>query len=179
MNIKQIHLYLRSNDSTKISEALTDIENNGDSSVIFPLADLLLTDIEEKKYYKNIVSIFSSLKDSASASVIMDVLHSEIHLPIRQVMLSCMWNTTLDYSEYVADIVKIACWGTWTESFDCLTILENIREEIQEKHLLEAQWNLKEYYESKQKNNQEDEQKDKIISEIARFIKNADLSIQG
>jgi len=180
MNIKQINQCLHSNDEKKIGQALYEITENGDSSVLLPLANLLMTDLDKKKYYKDIISIFSSLKDSKSVSVMMDIVNNSDYLSVRQILLSCIWNTTLDYSDYFADFVRIACWGTLLESVDCLTILENLQGEPQEQHLLDAQLYLKEYFDHQNNiNAKEDEQKKQILSEIAFFIKIADRSIQG
>jgi len=178
MTTKQINTYLRSNNAQQIEKALIEVKDNGDSSVIFPLADLLLNSTY-KQLHKEVVSIFSSLKDSASAAVMIEVLHSPIHLPIRQIVLSCMWNTGLDYSPYLSDFVQIACHGSWLEALDCLTILENLQGEIQEQHLLESQWHLKEYFDQQGNEEKNNEQKAKILSEIALFLKNADRNIEG
>jgi len=177
MNVKQIQSNLCSKDEKKIETALLAIEDHGDASLIIPLADLLLNDIEVKKYQKKIIAIFESLKDTKSVQIMMGIIHDQNYRPIRSLLLASIWNTTLDYTQYVADFVYIACSGTLVEAFDCLTILENIQGEIQEEQLLEAQWHLKEYTDKQQ--GKIDEQKGHIISDIAQFLKDTDLHIQG
>lgn len=176
MKVKQINDYLASGDEKQIKKALSGLKADGDSSVIIPLADLLLSDKEDKKYQKDILEIFSSLKDTSTVEAMIEVIRNEHYLPVRQLLLSTIWNTSLDYTNYLSDFVLIACEGDFLEALDCLTILENLSGEIEERHILEAQWHLKEYLEDVAP---KEERKAQIISEIALFIKDADQRIDG
>ncbi len=176
MKIKQINEYLASNDEKQIKKALSGLKADGDSTVIIPLADLLLADRENQKYRKDILEIFSSLKDTSTVEIMVEVLRNEHYLPVRQLLLSTIWNTSLDYTHYMSDFVLMACEGDFLEALDCLTILENLPSEIEERHILEAQWHLKEYLEDEKP---KEERKAQIISEIALFIKDADQNIDG
>jgi hypothetical protein len=176
VKIKQIIEFLASSDEKQIKKALSGLKVDGDSSVIIPLTDLLLTDIEHKKYQKDILEIFSSLKDTSTVETMIDVIRDEKYLPVRQLLLSTIWNTSLDYTNYLSDFVLIACEGDFLEALDCLTIIENLSGEIEERHILESQWHLKEYLEDSAP---KEERKAQIISEIALFIKDADQRIDG
>lgn len=176
MNVKQINEYLASEDEKQIKKALSGLKSDGDATVIVPLADLLLRDREHEKYRKDILEIFSSLKDTSAVAAMIEVIRNERYLPVRQLLLSTIWNTALDYTDYLSDFVLIACEGDFLEALDCLTILENLPGEIEERHILEAQWHLKEYLEDTAP---KEERKAQIISEIALFIKDADQGIDG
>lgn len=176
MKIKEIISFLTSKDEKLIKKALSGLKVDGDATVIPLLVDLLLNDKDEKKYQKEILEILSSLKDTSATEVIIEMLRDEKHLPIRQLLLSTIWNSALDYSNYMADFVLIACEGDLLEALDCLTILENLPSEIEERHILEAQWHLKEYMEDLEP---KDEKKAQLISEIALFIKDIDKNIEG
>lgn len=176
MNVKQIVDFLASSDEKQIKKALSGLKADGDATVIVPLAELLLKDKDEAKYQKDILEIFSSLKDTSTVETMIDVIRNEHFSPVRQLLLSTIWNTSLDYTEYIADFVLIACEGDFLEALDCLTILENLSGEIEERHILEAQWHLKEYLEDTAP---KEERKAQIISEIALFIKDADQNIEG
>lgn len=176
MNVKQIIGYLASSDEKQIKKALSGLKADGDSTVIIPLAELLLKDKEDRKYQKDILEIFSSLKDTSTVDVMIEIIRDDRYLPVRQLLLSTIWNTSLDYTGYLSDFVLIACEGDFLEALDCLTILENLPGEIEERHLLEAQWHLKEYLEDTAP---KEERKAQIISEIALFIKDSDQKIEG
>lgn len=176
MKISQISNYLNSSDDKQIKSALKGLKADGNSSLIKPLADLLLRDQENQKYVPEIIEILSSLKDTQAPEAMIEIVRDEKYLSIRQSLLSTIWNTALDYSPYLADFVLIACEGTLLEAVDCLTIIENIHSEIQESQILESQWHLKEYLEDTAP---KDQQKAQIISEIALFLKESDQQIEG
>lgn len=176
MTIKQINEYLASSDDKQIKKALAGLKTDGNASVIVPLADLLLKEKDAPKFQKEILEIFSSLKDTSTVETMIEVIRTEKYLPVRQLLLSTIWNTGLDYTQYVPDFVLIACEGDFMEALDCLTILENVPSEIEERHILESQWHLKEYLESTEP---KEERKAQIISEIALFLKDADQQIDG
>ena len=176
MNVKQIKEYLASDDEKQIKKALSGLKADGDSSVIVPLSDLLLKDLNEKKFQKDILEIFSSLKDTSTVEVMIEVIRDDKYLPVRQLLLSTIWNTSLDYGAYLSDFVLIACESDFLEALDCLTILENLTGPFEERHVLESQWHLKEYLEDL---SPKEERKAQIISEIALFIKDADQDIDA
>ncbi|HLU88131.1 MAG TPA: hypothetical protein VKZ44_10275 [Taishania sp.] len=176
MKVKQIIELLASSDEKQIKKALGGLKTEGDATVIKPLANLLLSDLEKTKFQKEILEIFSSLKDTSTVDMMIEIIRDEAYLPIRQLLLSTIWNTSLDYSKYIADFVLIACEGDFLEALDCLTILENITGDIEETQILESQWHLKEYLEDSAP---KDERKAQIISEIAIFLKDADRRIEG
>lgn len=164
---------LNSADSKKITTTLKALEAHGDVSVIKPLADKLLSGVSDSNK-KEIVELLSSLKDSSVCSEIMDIIGDEKYLAIRQVMLSTIWNTKINYSDYIDDFVQIATEGTLLEALDCLTIIENLEGPFMEECILECQLHLKNYLE---KSTQKDDGKAMLMSEIALFIKdvNEDL----
>lgn len=176
MKIKDIIDFLASDDEKLIKKALSALKVDGNATVIPVLVDLLLKNKDDKKFQKEILEILSSLKDTSATETMIEMLRDEKHLPIRQLLLSTIWNSALDYSNYMADFVLIACEGDLLEALDCLTILENMPSEIEERHILEAQWHLKEYIEDLAP---KDEKKAQIISEIALFIKDIDKNIEG
>lgn len=176
VKVKQIIELLSSKDEKQIKKGLSALKTSGDATVIEPLSELLLIDKDKSIHQKEILEIFSSLKDSSAADRMIEVIRNDHFLPIRQLLLSSIWNTTLDYSSYVADFVLIACEGDFLEALDCLTILENMPRNFEERHILEAQWHLKEYLED---SSVKDERKAHIISDIAIFIKDADREIDA
>jgi len=176
VKVKQIVELLASTDEKQVKKALNGLKADGDSTVIEPLVQLLQKDAETKLFQKEILEILSSLKDSSSVEAMIAILRNDDYLPVRQMLLSTIWNSPLDYTNYLPDFVLIACEGDFLEALDCLTILENMPGEIEERHILEAQWHLKEYLENPEP---KEERKAQIISEIALFIKDLDRNIEG
>jgi hypothetical protein len=108
------------------------------------------------------------MKDSSAIDEMMRLLSEARFIGIRQVLLTTIWNSPLDYSYYLPDFVDIAVEGNFMEALDCLTIIENMEGPFEERHVLESQLFLRDYIESKEP---KDPQKQYIMSEIAIFIK--------
>jgi len=164
---KQILLDLFTDDTKKVSKAIKSLEANGSSESIKPLADKLLTNPNPKNKAE-IIELLSSLKDSSVCVEMIEVLNEEKYLPIRQEILSTIWNTKVDFSNYIDEFVEIAVNGSFMETLDCLTIIENLEGPFMEEDILECQLHLKNYMESKAP---KDEQKSQLLSEIALAIK--------
>ena len=175
MNTKQIIAGLGSTDEKQIAKSLSAIKINGSVEVLRPLAQLLLQDTDQK-YAKEILEVFSGLKDSSAVEEVMEILKDDAYGTIRQVLLSTVWNSARDCTYYFPDFVLFATEGDFMVALDCLTILENMAGPFEERHILESQWYLKEYLED---NAPKEERKAKIMSEIALLVKDIDRSIEG
>jgi hypothetical protein len=174
LTIKQIITGLESKDSKAQLKAVTALKTEGNRKVLNALAYLLATN-KDASFEKEILEIFSSLKDSASNAEIILILKNEELVSIRQKVLSTIWNTQIDYSYYLADFVEIACEGDFLTTLDCLTIMEAMLGPFEERHVLESQWHLKEFMES---NEPKEERKMAILSDIAIFVKDADSNVE-
>ncbi|PWL27317.1 MAG: hypothetical protein DCO96_11255 [Fluviicola sp. XM-24bin1] len=172
--LKQILMDLATDDSKKISKAIKALEAHGDPSVIKPLSEKLLSGVSEKNQ-KEILELFSSFKDSNVTAEMMDVIEDEHFLPIRQLLLSTIWNTKVDFSDYIDEFVQIAVDGDFMETLDCLTIIENLEGPFMEENILEAQLHLKNYLEQ---SGDKDEQKAQLLSEIALLLKDINRNLQ-
>lgn len=167
---KQIIENLLSTDSKKVLKAIKALEANGTSDSIKPLAEKLLTE-SEGEIKSTILELLSSLKDSSVCVEIIDVLNEEKFASIRQDILSTIWNTKVDFSNYIDEFVDIAIKGSLIETLDCLTIIENLEGPFMEEDILECQLHLQNYMKEK---GPKDEKKSALLSEIALFLKDID-----
>lgn len=171
--LKKILEDLKSSDAKVVAKSIKALETHGDASAIKPLADLLLAGTTEKNT-ASIIELLSSLKDTSITADMMDVLDDDKYRPIRQVILTTIWNTKVDFSDYVDDFVLIATTGDFMEALECLTIIENLEGPFMEESILESQLHLKNYLESSAP---KDAQKSHILSEIALKIKDFNESL--
>jgi len=111
LKVKQILEDIKSDDPKKVSKSIKSLETHGDSSVILPLAERLLAGMNRKNE-EEVVELLSSLKDTSSVVEVMDVIGNSKFLPIRPLMLSTVWNTKVDFSDYIDEFVEIAVSGT-------------------------------------------------------------------
>lgn len=170
LKIKNLLVELMSGNEAKASASIKALQANGDSSILEPMAALLMTDLSPK-IREEIVEFLCSLKDSSAVDEMMRLVNDSDYLPIRQQLLTTIWNSKLDYTYFLPDFVEIAVDGDFMEALDCLTIIENMAGPIEERHVLEAKLHLREYLED---TDPKDPQKSQIMSEIAMIIKDFD-----
>ena len=170
LKIKNLLAELMSGNEAKASASIKALQANGDSSILEPMAALLMTDLSPK-IREEIVEFLCSLKDSSAVDEMMRLVNDSDYLPIRQQLLTTIWNSKLDYTYFLPDFVEIAVDGDFMEALDCLTIIENMAGPIEERHVLEAKLHLREYLED---TDPKDPQKSQIMSEIAMIIKDFD-----
>ena len=173
--MQQIYMDLHSKDEQKIARAIKSLESNGDSSVIRPLSLLLLQDDISDKNKLAIIEMFNSLKDSSTAVEIMEVIGDSEFLPIRQTLLTTVWNTKVDFSDYIDEFVEIATKGSFMETLECLTIIENMEGPFMEENILESQLHLKNYLEDE---SLKEVQKSELLSELALILKDINENLQ-
>jgi hypothetical protein len=173
LKINQLLIDLNSGVPAKISSSLKAFQVNGNISILKPLVELLKTDLSHDTEAE-ILEFLGDLKSTKVSEEIISILRDDNFLDQRQKLLSTIWNCKVDYSEYIAEFVEIACDGNFMEALECLTILENLDGPFQEQHILECHLHLKEYIEDT--TTAKDPQKAQIMSEIALLIRDFDLN---
>jgi hypothetical protein len=167
LKVKQILEDIKSDNPRKVSKGIKSLETQGDSSVILPLANILLSGMNRKNE-EEVVELLSSLQDTSIVVEVMEIIGDNKFIDIRPIMLSTVWNTKVDFSDYIDEFVEIAIKGTLIETVECATIIENLEGPFMEENILECQLHLKNYIES---SDDKDEHKAFLLSEIAIKIK--------
>ena len=162
---KDIQKNLLSKEDKIFNAAIKDLEKNGHESFLKPFVSLINSMDDKRKVAS--FGFLAKLKQKGAEKFMMDIIKDNNNQENKDMLLNCMWNSSLDYTSFFSDFVEIACDGKYITALECLTILENLNGPFNEKQVLEAQLHLKNYLENK-KNNDE---KEPLISEIALFIK--------
>jgi len=157
---------LKSGEEKKVNQALKGLQVHGDQSVILPLIEVW-SEGTSSQVENEIISFLGDLKQNDTAEPIMHAVNKKEFRSLRQKLLTTIWNSKVDYSEYFVDFVRIAVEGDFMEALECLTILENLEGPFEEHQFLDAQVELSVFAEQQNK----DEQKKQLISEIALLIK--------
>jgi uncharacterized Zn finger protein len=167
--IKQNELLkaLKSSNENNFGKTLAELDAVLTLEALPALASVFHATISERNK-EELLAFFNNLSASDAQETIIQILVDPENLPIRQELLSTIWNSRLDYSTYLAEFVEMSVEGDYLEALECLTIIENLEGPFEESDILEAQLHLKEYLESGNKN----DQKATLISEIALLIKN-------
>ena len=153
-------------------EALIKLESTGNISLISDLFKAY-TSLKDTLIKKKILEFLSNIQKQEACSEIVRLIENEKNTTLQQEFLTIIWNSKLDFSAYLANVISLAVKGDFMQALECLTIIENMPGPFQEEQLLEAQLYLKDYLENRKA---EDIQKNQIVSDIALFVKNQNES---
>ena len=147
--------------------ALIMLETDGRLAIIPQLFEIYKKQ-KNTEVKKKILEFVSNIQKQEAAAEIIRLIEKELSPAFRQEFLTIIWNSKLDFSAHLADIVSIAIHGDFIQALDCLTIIENMSGPFEEHQLLESQLYLKDYLDNL---NNEETEKNQFISEIASYIK--------
>lgn len=162
---------LETQDPEKLKVAIKALKIYGDSKTVKPILDRWIVGVNDEAE-KEIQVLLNDIKQSDSSTPVMEAVNDTKYLSIRRALLTTIWNTKVDYSEYLVDFVNIAVDGDFMDALECLTIIENLEGPFDEHQFLDAQVALSEFADLKDKTSK----KAKIISEIAIIIKDLEAN---
>jgi uncharacterized Zn finger protein len=172
--ITQLFQDLYSENAAKVTSALDALQVYGNHTIIKPLFEFVQKTNNDHSR-KEVIEFLSNLKDTPSKAEVMKNVHDKNFKSIQNIILSTIWNSPLDYSEFLNDFVLLAVKNDYLTSLECLTIIENLEGPFEEQAILESQLHLKDYLDGKYEKSSE---KDNMISEIAILIKDFDRANQ-
>jgi hypothetical protein len=156
---------IQSDSLTKVKAALEALEINGDPSVIPSIIkELTLEGHSEKNIL--LLDFLAIIKTPNATTVFITVLDDPTFLPYRQLILNTIWNSPLNFSDYLPKFVEIALKGDFMEILECLTIIENLIGPFDEKSVFESYLLL-----TTTEVESNDQKKKELLSEIALKIK--------
>ena len=174
--IKSILKDITSGQDKKIIEGLKALKVNGDDNVILPIIDVWNKGVSPSTE-QEIVTFLGDIKSTSSAQTIMDVLLNEEYNKIHLQLLTTIWNSKVDYSEYIVDFVSIAVQHDFLVALECLTIIENMEGPFEEHHILDCEIILREFAEKHNEEEAQEEKKVQMVLEISKLVKEFDEKI--
>jgi len=165
--IESLLLDVKSSNTAIVKTAFEGLKIVGEPSILHPIILELNTKNHTEKNAL-ILEFLACLKDRKARSVMMDLIQQTELKEYQQLLLSTIWNSPLDYTDYLEIFVDLALKGDFIITLECLTIIENLDGPFSEKSVMEAQVLLGAYAES---NPDKNSQKGMLISEIALLIK--------
>lgn len=125
----------RGNEQQQI-KAIKALKTHGNETVIEPLLILLasrpVVEIEEE-----IIDLLNTTKSTKVPAEIARALGDKRFVEIRQILLTTIWNSGLDYRPYLSEIVTVATEGEMMDALECITIIENLDGELTEEQIFE------------------------------------------
>ena len=173
--IKKAITDLASGDEKKMAKAIQTISASGNIAVLGELI-ALLSQTKNALVKKKLIALLSDIRATEAKQVFIDALNDDDFNNVKTDLVNVIWNSKLDFSEYIAEFVALSMQGGLMLAIECLTVVENLAGPFEEHHLLEAQLYIKEYFSNLKR---ERDQKDEIIAEVAFFIKEQNEGIDA
>jgi len=142
--VAQILLQLSSPEPKDIIKAIKALKMSGNESAIEPLIDLYST-TKNNAIQTEIIDLLNSIKSTKVPVVLIECLKQNKYSNARQVMLGSIWNSNLDYTPYLLEIVEASQKGEMMDAMECLTILENMEGTLSEEKIMDALLSMKSY----------------------------------
>jgi hypothetical protein len=158
---------IQSNDNHKVLKAIQSMEAHGHASIVEPMLAVWFK-TEDEEIDQAMQNFFGDLKDSTTSAAMMEFLNATDSSDFRRKILTAIWNSKVDYSNYLKDFVRLAAEGDFLEALECLTVIENLDGPFPEDQFLESQLHLKNYLENRKEST---DHKAELMSEIAMVIR--------
>jgi hypothetical protein len=170
LKVNQLLTDLTSGNESKVATAIKAFHVHGDASVIVPILNVWNAGLS-KENEALVKELLIGLKDTSCTDVLIECYrNSEFHA-IKRELTAVFWNTKLDFSPYLADFVLFAIEGDFLDAFEAITLIEQFENTSPEHAVMESQLLLKEYFGNNENRN---EQKDQLLSDIALILKEYD-----
>jgi uncharacterized membrane protein YheB (UPF0754 family) len=145
---------------------IKSLKVNGDETALEPLVKLY-TQTQNNAIKSEIADLFNTLKSSKAPQEVIKCLTNPKYESARQMLLSSIWNSNLDYTNYLTEIVDQATKGDMMDAMECLTILENMEGTLDEQKIMDPLIQLKSYLVENQNDNS---QKTLLLKEVAHLL---------
>ena len=142
--IEELLSNLDSTDTKVKIKAIKSLKVHGNETIIEQLLEELLTTTNAGVKLE-IVDLLNTAKSTKVPAKIAKALTEKKFVPIRQVLLTTIWNSGLDYRPYLKEIITVGTEGEMMDAIECITIIENIEGELSEDQLFEPLIVLTEY----------------------------------
>ncbi len=122
--LNEIRTELQSIEDVLVLKALEKIERKGDSSLLPDLIDLWAT-TEDHPIKKRVETILFGLKDKNALQFLIDFLASDVSDDRKWLALNAIWQSGLDASGHLNELIDFAIFNSFTNAIDVMTIIEN------------------------------------------------------
>ncbi|WP_251622442.1 hypothetical protein [Odoribacter lunatus] len=131
-NNEEILKQLNSENPEIRKEVTEKIKNEGDLSIIPSLLDYL-SSINDHHDITTIVNLLADIKDNGFISLLMNRIKNTQQPACKSLFLRICWESSLDFSDYAEEFVKILKDDDFIVALEAATILENLNHINQEK----------------------------------------------
>lgn len=161
-------------EEAQFAKALETLATVGDNSTIAPVAKIMFAEKDRVRRSK-LADFFANISQTIARQEIIQVIQNEENEFNQAALLHTIWNSRLDYSEFLPEFVDLAIDGSFEVTIECHTIIENMDGPFEEAQVLECQLLLGAYKDVPNRS----QEKDFLIADIAAKLGNIDADIEA
>lgn len=136
-NKQDILKQLGSSDMNVVRNAIEQIKQEGDSSILPDLLDILLHS-QDTPVITNLTALLSDVKSSDFKTILMDKLINATNDTRKANLLRICWESAIDFSEYLDVFVDMLMNADFITALEASTVIENLNGKIPEDKILVA-----------------------------------------
>lgn len=134
---------LKSNEIEKVLTAVKQLRLHGKKEAIAEIIDVLIeTTNEDVK--KNITNLLFDLKDEKAVLPILKAINDKKYHAIKPFLISIFWQSSLDASEHLGALVRIATKNDYNSCLEVLTVIETFDTSFDEEQIMDAVYDIEE-----------------------------------
>ncbi len=165
---------LSDSSDVKFRLALDELSASGDITVMEPMAKVMFKTTDRNRKHR-LAEFFANIEQPEAKTELLRIIQSMNNAAHQIELLNVIWNSRMDFSEFLLDIVELAIDGSFEVAMECHTIIENMDGPFEESDVLESQILLSSY----EKHPSRSKEKDFLIADIAGFIGRIDSELEG
>lgn len=116
---------INSNDPESVAEALGEIKEKGDETIVLPLLDILET-TQEPCVVSGIADLLADVRESGFREILVKRIRQTKNAQLKSVLLRIAWESSLDYSSDLDLFTDILLHDDFVAAFEASTVIENM-----------------------------------------------------
>lgn len=156
---------LKSDDKEKILVAIKQLRSHGQKEAIAEILDVFIQ-TNDKEIKTELTNLLFDLKSETAVLPLLKAINDKKYNSIKPFLISIFWQSSLDASEHLNTLVRLAVNGDYTICLEVLTVIENFDATFDEQDIMDAVFDIDEALDDA------DEIKYKLLLSIKEVIAN-------
>jgi len=134
---------LKSDDTEKVLTAVKQLRLHGQKEAIAEILEVF-TETTNEDVKKSITNLLFDLKDEKAVLPLLKAINDKKYLGIKPFLISIFWQSSLDASEHLGSLVRIASKGDYNSCLEVLTVIETFDTSFDEEQIMDAVYDIEE-----------------------------------
>lgn len=128
-NKEDILKKINSNEPDLLAEAISEIKENGDISIVSSLLDLMSRQ-SDAHTTTLLVNLLADIRDNSVKEIIIKRIKATTNIETKALFIRICWESSLDYSDYLDLFVQIMLLDNFAVAFEASTAIENMLHQV-------------------------------------------------